>query len=163
MAKQETVANILKNIEQNWPESFEKYSPPKLRIHRLHDYFQQDLEKVISQHALQHADFGVLTTLRRAGEPFCLSPTELYSSMLLSSGGLTKVLTRVTTAGLVERVDNPEDKRSKLVQLTEEGRVLIDGIIQELHLVDQQRLKVLSQEEKQQLDGLLEKMLTAWE
>ncbi|AJR06530.1 transcriptional regulator [Photobacterium gaetbulicola] len=163
MAKQETVANILKNIEQNWPESFEQHSPPILRIHRLHDYLQQDLAQVIEQYALQSADFGVLATLRRGGEPFCLSPTELYSSMLLSSGGLTKVLTRVTKAGWVERVDNPEDKRSKLVQLTVAGRVLIDEIIQELHRNNQRKLTALSKEEQQQLDALLAKMLTAWE
>ncbi|KHT61464.1 transcriptional regulator [Photobacterium gaetbulicola] len=163
MAKQETVANILKNIEQNWPESFEQHSPPILRIHRLHDYLQQDLALVIEQYSLQSADFGVLATLRRGGEPFCLSPTELYSSMLLSSGGLTKVLTRVTKAGWVERVDNPEDKRSKLVQLTVAGRVLIDKIIQELHRNNQRKLTALSKEEQQQLDGLLAKMLTAWE
>ncbi|MCQ1060737.1 MarR family winged helix-turn-helix transcriptional regulator [Photobacterium sp. DNB23_23_1] len=163
MVKQETVSNILKSIKENWPESFEQYSPPILRIHRIHDYLQQDLVKVIDQYQLQSADFGVLASLRRAGAPFCLSPTELYSSMLLSSGGLTKVLTRVTKAGLVDRVDNPKDKRSKLVQLTLEGKVLIDDIIRELHDSNQDRLKVLSEEEQQQLDGLLAKMLTAWE
>ncbi|PSU30524.1 MarR family winged helix-turn-helix transcriptional regulator [Photobacterium lutimaris] len=163
MAKQETVANILISIKENWPESFEQYSPLILRTHRIHDYLQQDLAKVIDQYQLQSADFGVLATLRRAGKPFCLSPTELYSSMLISSGGLTKVLTRVTQAGLVKRIDNPEDKRSKLVQLTVEGRVLIDDIIQKLHGSNQARLKVLSKEEQRQLDGLLAKMLTAWE
>jgi len=163
MPKQETVANILKKIEENWPQSAEKCSPAILRIHRIHDYHQQDLNKIIEGYDLQRADFGVLAALRREGDPYCLSPTELYQSMLFSSGGLTKVLNRVTTLDLIERIDNPEDKRSKLVQLTEKGKVLIDKVIQQLHNHEQKRISVLSEQEQQQLNALLEKLLTARE
>lgn len=163
MIKQETVANILKTIEENWPQSAEKCSPAILRIHRIHDYHQQDLIKILEEYDLQRADFSVLAALRRQGEPCCLSPTELYRSMLFSSGGLTKVLCRVTTLGLIERIDNPEDKRSKLVRLTEPGKVLIDEIIQKLHNHEQEIIAVLSEQEQQQLNTLLEKLLTARE
>ncbi|MGF1757260.1 MarR family transcriptional regulator [Photobacterium sagamiensis] len=163
MSKQESVANILKKIEEHWPESFENYSPAILRMHRIHDYLQQNLAQVIEKYDLQRADFSVLATLRRGGEPYCLSPTELYCSMLFSSGGLTKVLGRITKAGLVERIDNPEDKRSKLVQLTESGKSLIDKIIQELHNSEQKKMAVLSGQEQDQLNTLMEKFLSAWE
>ena len=163
MAKQETVANILKKIEDNQPECFQNYSPAILRIHRIHDYLHQDLHQVIEKYALQRADFSVLMTLRREGEPYCLSPTELYCSMLFSSGGLTKVLNRVTDAGLIERIDNPEDKRSKLVKLTETGKLLIDKVRHELHICEQKKMTVLSEPEQQQLNTLLEKFLSVWE
>ncbi|MGR5148062.1 MarR family winged helix-turn-helix transcriptional regulator [Photobacterium alginatilyticum] len=163
MSKQETVANILKKIEDNWPQSAEKCSPAILRLHRIHDYHQQDLIEILDQYDLQRADFSVLAALRRQGEPCCLSPTELYRSMLFSSGGLTKVLSRVTTLGLIERLDNPEDKRSKLVKLTEKGKELIDRIIQQLHNHEQEYVSVLSKEEQEQLNTLLEKLLTARE
>ncbi|HEY5714845.1 MAG TPA: MarR family transcriptional regulator, partial [Psychromonas sp.] len=93
----------------------------------------------------------------------CLSPTEIYNSMLFSSGGLTKVLNRVTKAGLVERIDNPEDKRSKLVKLTDTGRILIVKVMQELHSSEQKKMAVLSDLEKQQLNSLLVKFISAWE
>ncbi|MCW8330154.1 MarR family transcriptional regulator [Photobacterium sp. SDRW27] len=163
MTKQESIANILKKIEENWPQSAEKCSPAILRIHRIHDYHQQDLIKIVEANDLQRADFGVLAALRREGGSCCLSPTELYQSMLFSSGGLTKVLNRVTTLGLIARLDNPEDKRSKLVQLTEKGKVLIDKVIQELHNHEQQRISVLSEQEQEQLNALLEKLLSARE
>lgn len=163
MPKQETVANILKKIEQNWPESAEKCSPAILRIHRVYDHHQQDLIQIVDKYDLQRADFSVLAALRREGEPCCLSPTELYQSMLFSSGGLTKVLNRMTKSGLIERIDNPEDKRSKLVQLTGKGKALIDKVIQELHNLEQNRISVLSEQEQQQLNALLEKLLSVRE
>ncbi|GAB3532860.1 MarR family winged helix-turn-helix transcriptional regulator [Photobacterium alginatilyticum] len=163
MSKQETVANILKKIEDNWPQSAEKCSPAILRLHRIHDYHQQDLIGILDQYDLQRADFSVLAALRRQGEPCCLSPTELYRSMLFSSGGLTKVLSRITTLGLIERLDNPEDKRSKLVKLTEKGKELIDRIIHQLHNHEQEFVSVLSEKEQEQLNSLLEKLLTGRE
>ena len=163
MSKQETIANILKKVEENKPESFANYSPAILRIHRIHDYLHQNLAHIIEKYDLQHADFGVLGTLRREKPPYCLSPTELSHSMLFSSGGLTKVLNRVTNAGLIERIDNPEDKRSKLVQLTGTGKTLIEKVIDELHRSEQKKMTVLSKQEQQQLDTLLEKLLTVWE
>ncbi|WP_233353419.1 MarR family winged helix-turn-helix transcriptional regulator [Photobacterium chitinilyticum] len=163
MIKQETVANILNKIEENWPLSAEKCSPAVLRIHRIHDYHQQDLITILDKYDLQRADFGVLAALRRQGKACCLTPTELYRSMLFSSGGLTKVLSRITTLGLIERIDNPEDKRSKLVKLTERGKVLIDEIIQKLHNHEQEAISVLTEQEQHQLNELLTKLLSTRE
>ena len=163
MARQETIANMLKKSAENKTEMLSNYSPTILRIHRIHDYLHQDLDLVISKYHLQEADFGVLRTLRREKEPYCLSPTALYHSMLFSSGGLTKVLNRVTNAGLIARIDNPQDKRSKLVILTATGKTLIDEIIQKLDHGELKKMQVLSEQEQQQLNMLLEKLLSVWE
>ena len=83
--------------------------------------------------------------------------------MLFSSGGLTKVLNRITTAGFIVRIDNANDKRGKLVQLTESGKMLIDKVIVELHAEEQNKMNFLSQHEKEQLNTLLKKVLNVWE
>ncbi len=132
-------------------------------IHRIHSHLDDDLEDIIIQHDLQKADFGILATLRRSCEPYCLSPTDLYRSMLFSSGGLTKVLSRVEKAGLIERLNNPDDGRSKLVKLTELGRKIIEQVGISLHQKEQRKLDILTAEEKQQLDKLLNKVLGQWE
>ena len=163
MSKQQTIANVLENLKKNRLKSFENHSPVLLRIHRIHDHLHHNLNQIIAEYKLQEADFFVLETLRRDSESSCLSPTELYCAMLFSSGGLTKVLSRVTSAGLVERIDNPNDKRSKLVKLTEVGKVLIDNITQELNLSDQKKMSVLSKQEQEQLNMLLAKLLSVWE
>lgn len=92
-----------------------------------------------------------------------MSPTQLYSAMLFSSGGLTKVLTRLQQAQLIQRLKNPQDKRSKLVQLTTKGQNLIDTVIVHLHATEQPFTDILTKDEQQTLDRLLTKLLEQWE
>jgi DNA-binding MarR family transcriptional regulator len=63
-------------------------------------------------------EFDVLATLRRAGAPYCLSPTQLYKSLLVTSGAMTNRLNHLEEQGLIERIHDPDDKRSTLVSLT---------------------------------------------
>lgn len=163
MSKQTSVSKILKKTADNWPESNRNLSPEILRIHRISTYLHCNLEQVLGAHTLQAADFSVLETLRKERFPHCLTPTALSTAMLFSSGGLTKVLNRITTAGFIVRIDNANDKRGKLVQLTESGKMLIDKVIVELHAEEQNKMNVLSQHEKEQLNTLLKKVLNVWE
>ncbi|MFS1437336.1 MarR family winged helix-turn-helix transcriptional regulator [Shewanella sp. 10N.286.48.A6] len=163
MPKPDSINQILQKSADNWPESFATISPSILRLHRIHTYLHHNMESVVKHHQLQAADFGVLETLRKEPAPFCLSPTQLYCAMLFSSGGLTKVLTRLTNAGLIVRLDNPEDKRSKLVQLSDKGKVLIEQVILELHQKEQRKMASLTVDEQQHLDALLKKLLGVWE
>ena len=75
---------------------------------------------------LSHWEFDVLATLRRAGTPYLLSPTVLFDSMMVSSGTMTNRLQHLEKKQLIERIDNPNDKRSLLVQLTTKGISLIN-------------------------------------
>ncbi|WP_051581199.1 MarR family winged helix-turn-helix transcriptional regulator [Pseudonocardia acaciae] len=67
------------------------------------------------------AEYEVLSRLRLVGRPYRRKPHELASSLLLSSGGTTNVLHRLTAAGLVVREADPDDRRSVWVRLTPEG------------------------------------------
>jgi DNA-binding MarR family transcriptional regulator len=67
------------------------------------------------------ADYEVLSRLRAAGAPYQLKPHELASELLLSSGGTTNVLHRLTAAGLLVRHADPADRRSVWVRLTPTG------------------------------------------
>jgi len=163
MSKQKSITSILTKTAENWPESNQNISPEILKIHRIREHLQQNLNKVVERYGLQSADFGALETLRKEPAPHCLSATELSHSMLFSSGGLTKLLNRITDAGFVVRVNNPQDKRGKLVQLTEKGNALIGKVIVELHQQEQEKMAFLSENEKAALNGLLNKILDEWE
>ena len=52
------------------------------RISRLSRILERQIEEVYGAYGLNQAQFGVLAALRRAGPPFCLSPTALYNSLL---------------------------------------------------------------------------------
>jgi DNA-binding MarR family transcriptional regulator len=71
-------------------------------------------------------EFDVLATLRRAGEPYCLSPTQLYKALLITSGAMTNRLSHLEQQGLIRRIADPKDKRSTLVSLTSTGRIILN-------------------------------------
>lgn len=133
------------------------------RISRLCRILERRVEEVYASHGLNQAQFGVLAALRRAGPPYCLSPTSLYNSLLISSGAMTNRLERLTREGYVRRVPDPTDGRSVLVALTDEGIRLIDRVL-ESHFENEQRLlAALGAEERQLLSGLLRKLLLEFE
>ena len=74
------------------------------------------LGRRLAAQGLQPGWFDLLAALRRAGEPYALTPTQLMQTMMLSSGGMTKRLDRLAAAGLVERRPDPNDRRGILVR-----------------------------------------------
>ena len=92
------------------------------RIHRIATRLAPHMEALFARHGLERGEFDVLATLERGGPPYRLSPTELYRSLMVSSGGLTYRLKRLEAAGLVRRSPSPDDGRSLMVELTVEGK-----------------------------------------
>ena len=110
-------------------------------------------------HNLQQGEFDVLATLRRAGAPYRLAPTQLFEALMISSGGMTSRLDRLESAGLIARTPNPEDRRGTLVSLTADGLELMNRIIP-LHVENEQRaLAALTHDEQETLNALLGKLL----
>ena len=68
---------------------------------------------------LSPRDYGVLYALSNA--PDGLRITELGNDVLLTQPGMSRLIARLETAGLVERVDDPEDGRACRIRLTEAG------------------------------------------
>lgn len=128
------------------------------RLHRVGLALTAELVKVYSDHGLGEGDFDVLATLRRLGEPYELTPTELMEQTMVTSGAVTKRLDRLERAGLVERRVSHGDRRSRIVALTARGRELMDRAV-EAHLANEARLlEALTAEERSTLAGLLAKL-----
>lgn len=68
-------------------------------------------------------DFGVLEALLHKGP---LSVSQLRQKVLLTSGSMTTAVDRLEKRGLVARHDDAKDRRARIVQLTPEGRRLIE-------------------------------------
>ncbi|WP_322747256.1 MULTISPECIES: MarR family winged helix-turn-helix transcriptional regulator [unclassified Frankia] len=69
---------------------------------------------------INHLMFEVLLILGRAGEPG-LSMRAIAQEQVLTTGGATRLVDRMETAGLVERAEDPADRRGRLVRLTPQG------------------------------------------
>ena len=73
----------------------------------------------IAELGICHSDFGVLEALLHKGP---LPVKALGEKVLLTSGSMTAAVDRLARRGWVVRGDDPEDRRSRIVQLTAEGR-----------------------------------------
>lgn len=119
------------------------------------------INPVFADAGLQPGEFDVLATLRRSGAPYALTPTALYETLMISSGGMTNRIDRLESAALVQRKSHPSDRRGTLVALTAAGKSLIDGLL-ERHIANQRDiLSALSSDDQQHLNRLLAKLLAA--
>lgn len=133
------------------------------RLKRLSLHLTREMEESWSQYGLNSASFDVLATLRRSGVPYALSPSDLIASAMVTSGTMTNRIDQLVKAGLVERKQSEEDKRSFLISLTDKGFELIDRAVAD-HVSNQHRLvSGLSDQEKQELDILLKGFLETFE
>lgn len=129
------------------------------RINRLSSLFVREMEKTWAKFGLRHAAFDVLATLRRAGPPYALSPGDLVSSTMVTSGTMTNRIDQLEKAGLVVRTQREQDKRSFEIALTAKGRALIDKAVEE-HVKTLQRLTGgISPKELKTLNSILRKVL----
>lgn len=117
------------------------------------------IEAVFREHGLDTGEFDVLATLRRSGAPYALRPTEIFQSLMVSSGGLTDRLARLEAKGLVKREAAAEDGRSLMVVLTQKGRTLAEKVMRADMAVEAEMLSGLTAEERRQLTALLSKVL----
>ena len=117
------------------------------------------MNPLFAEAGLQPGEFHVLATLRRSGEPYMLSPTHLYETVMISSGGMTNRLDCLERAGLVERRPDPNDRRGKLIALTDAGKRVIDETI-DRHVANEERiLSVLTPAEQKKLNALIRKLI----
>jgi DNA-binding MarR family transcriptional regulator len=133
------------------------------RLGRLGALLGRTIEEKLGEHGLSTAEFDVLASLRRAGSPHRLTPSQLSSTLLLSGGAMTNRLDRLEAKGLVERVLDREDRRSFQVSLTKKGLATVDAAVADHVANEKELLSPLTQGEQADLDRLLKKLLAAHE
>jgi DNA-binding MarR family transcriptional regulator len=125
------------------------------RIARIARVLDQARKQAFAAHDLETWEFDVLSTLRRSGPPYDLSPGRLVAETLVTSGTMTNRIDRLEARGLVERRPDPGDGRGVLVSLTEPGRATVDAALDELLAQEREILAPLGTAEATRLaDGL---------
>lgn len=129
------------------------------RLGRLHVLVSRTIADVFAGHGLQIGEFDVLAALRRSGEPFMMKPSDLARVLMLSPAGMTDRVDRLEAAGWIERRNDPGDRRSSLVRLTDDGRALVDRAVTD-HVANEARvLEPLSPTQRAALDRALRTLL----
>jgi len=107
----------------------------------------------------RRGDYEVLALLRRA-EPAPLTPLQVAQQLLTSQSGMTGKLDRLERQGLIQRAQDPEDRRAVRLGITDAGRALIEEAFTISLSVYQSMLHEFSSDEAETLEALLEKLLT---
>jgi DNA-binding MarR family transcriptional regulator len=96
-----------------------------LLLVRTHTRFWDAVEQQMRQeHGLTMARYDVLAQLEMAGGRLGLS--ELGAAIVLTPSGLSKLLDRMHTAGLIQREPDPNDARAAFATITRQGRELVN-------------------------------------
>jgi DNA-binding MarR family transcriptional regulator len=129
------------------------------RVDRLARHLDRARRAAFDASGMEPWEFDVLSALRRAGDPFELSPKTLLQQTLVSSGTMTNRVDRLAARGLVARRTDPKDGRGILVSLTDAGRTAVDSAIADLLQAERDILTVVSTGEQDQLAGLLRRVI----
>lgn len=133
------------------------------RISRLARHLDRNRAAAFTGHGLEPWEFDVLTALRRAGRPYELSPGQLITQTMVTSGTMTNRIDRLETRDLVVRRPDPADGRGVLVGLTEDGAGLVDTALAALLERERAILATLDTDERKVLAGLLRRLLTPFD
>jgi DNA-binding MarR family transcriptional regulator len=160
----QTADDILKTRGENWPEAVTPVTHLMVRIFRFGNLILANAERQMAALGLTFTEFEVLVTLRGMAPPHELVPTELYGAVLISSGGLTKVLHALENKNLIRRRKGHTDGRSKPVRLTTKGRALAERVMAEVLRSDGELIsRGLSAAEIERLTRLFRKLLATIE
>jgi DNA-binding MarR family transcriptional regulator len=159
MSVQDGVDGILSQWRRERPDLDASPMGVVGRVSRLSRELERRLDPVFAEHGLEAGLFDVLATLRRAGEPYRMRPSDLAQAVMLTSSGTTKRLDRLESAGLIVRRPDPLDRRGLLIELTPAGRALIDASVADHVATEARLLGALSSAERDQLAALLRKLL----
>ena len=113
---------------------------------------QAHLQESVTRHDLTLTEFAILEVLYHKG-PLLLG--EVQRRILVSSGGVTYLVDRLTQKGFVERRDCPQDRRARYAALTPEGEALIERIFPDHAACIEKAMSGLSTEEQRTATELL--------
>lgn len=148
------IENFFENIKSMQKYDIFNISLPITLIYR-HNYNKN--EQLFKQkYDLLHSDVDVLASLYFNSKE--ISPTELYSATIFSSGGMTKILKKLEALGYISRKENKNDKRSMLVRLEQKGEDILLECLEDLITLKKETYGVLSQKEQKNLKNILKKL-----
>lgn len=161
--KKDEIDIILEQWAQELPDLGTESMAVLGRLNRVVKHMEKRLGENFANYQLNSGEFDVLATLRRSGNEYRLKPTELYQSLMVTSGAMTNRIDTLEKKGLVTRTHDHKDRRTIYVQLTKKGYDLISQAVISHSQTEESLLNALNKDETAQFDHLLKKLLYSLE
>ena len=120
------------------------------------DVLYTRISEALKAAGLSYAKYDVLHQLRKAKDPVSLRV--LAENQGCAASNITQIVDRLEAEGLVQRVDDPDDRRSVRAQLTDQGAVQADEGTTQIDVVRAQFAASFTAAEREQLARLLAKI-----
>ena len=121
-------------------------------LHKAERTIRNIEAQIFKKHNLTPTQFSVLETLYSKGE---LRIQDLIDLILATSGNMTVVIKNMERDGWISRSYDPNDRRSFLIQLTEQGQKKIEIVLPE-HIENIRHMTaILSKNDKEDLVRIL--------
>jgi len=126
-----------------------------LILWKAHDTLREHALRHIESLGLGLSDFAVLELLLHRGP----TPVNTIGERVrLTSGSITAAVDRLARKGLVERRNDPEDRRTRVVHLTGDGEKLIQSAFADHEAAMERAVAGLDAEEREEAARLLKKL-----
>lgn len=126
-----------------------------IKLNRATDSVNERAARKFAGACLTPGQFGALESLYHLG-PMKIS--DLAAKHLKSKNNFTVIVDNLEKAGLVQRVDAPDDRRVTMVSLTDKGRDVIEHVLP-CHVAEiVATMSALTENEQETLNGLLRKL-----
>lgn len=139
-------------------------SPAKIIIplYRVRDTLWLGDKDAVKKFDLTWGEFETLVALLVAAPSHLLKPGDLYDRMVITSGGLTKILKSLEAKQHITMEPNKDDGRSQFARVTPRGKKLVKRILPMLDERNCEKLDdALSKKEQKQLATLLGKLMVS--
>lgn len=120
---------------------------------------QRSLHNFIRQIRESDLSFSQVNTMFRLYHQGAGSVNQLAKHLGVTKAAVSQLLDPLLAAGLIERSENPEDRRMKLIALTDEGRSLVRRTMKTRNAWLGDFAQNFSEEEKAQILPALELMI----
>jgi DNA-binding MarR family transcriptional regulator len=129
------------------------------RLHLLGRYLASNRTEALSSDGLVKWQFKTLLMLRRVGEPYEASPSQLADLLGLTRGAPSARLGTLEELGLISRTHHRYDRRRVTVRLTSAGNRALESMIGQEEAGETRLFSGLTDQEKDTLAGLLRKLV----
>ena len=129
-------------------------------VMRTADLLRRRMAALVEPHGITVQQFNVLRILRGGG-PDGLPTLEVGARMVEETPGITRLLDRLESKGLVRRQHCPTDRRQHLCWITKEGLDLLASLDEPVVTHSREMLSGLTREEQSRLVRLLERVRAA--
>jgi MarR family 2-MHQ and catechol resistance regulon transcriptional repressor len=126
-----------------------------LVLMKCHHAVRTIAERSIQDTGLCLTDFVALEALLHKGP---ITITEIQDKVQLATGSMTAAVDRLEKKGFLERGSSPTDRRAKLLQLTPQGKRVVEKAYTLLAAELESAMAALNAGEKRRLYALLKKL-----